>query len=1257
MADYNVSAFPVSFKDATYDAADKAASAAHGIPEGWLNNIRLQGEKSNADQVSSAGARTPYQITRKTRDAIIDQTGVDPWLNPGAAAMGAAYLLKQSADRNGGNEILATAEYHGGTNRENWGPKTMAYAKRVTGASPNNPDATPSFAQPNGQNPYQLQAAPDVSNLGAGMPTSSSPSLSKVIEAYRSGQMPPDVAAEFERDVDAGRILLPRDVKIKAPTAPANNVEPVSSAAAAPTEPGQPAAVGQPMQIPAGAVTAFNNGQMPADVRSQMQADIKAGRAVLPQGASLQDPDAPPPSQGVVADVGRQLGLTARDAIQGAGHVAGVVYDPIAALINGAGSLIGHDPKIAPLGYQAEQAANALGLPKPVGSLERGVNAAAQGAAEAGTFAGAGRALAAGAGALPEIVGQIGKTFGADAGKQAVAMAAGQAAAQHAKDAGLSPAAQAAINLGTMVATMGGATAVEGAVSKAPTAIGEAAQRLYQSFKGEAPQTPAAARVEPTLPNPAADSTAPASNSSSPAPNTAPQLGASINPGAPIVTNPTVAALQQEKEALLPLAANSPAKGDASIREQIAALEGRSFDSIEARTKELQGQGLKFKDARAIAQRQLSDEMTSFQATMDRLHGQLANAQDGSRALQRIQEIDSQIAQLPNSTPASLSQIAQGTQRAFAESGRPQVPAALPDAATAAAAPALPTPAAAAVETAAAGGAPATAAATPTPEFMAASDLSTQARKAVGAQGAPFGMGKASARDVLATQGAPDAEALAAAERLGIADNLQPDHLTSNQAYRELAQAIKSTPGSLARADEMEGLSRVAERGMKIVEDAGGTRDLSGLSAQVKNDLANTQAQLEQKADALYKGIKADVPATMPVDAPNVLGFIEQRATDLGGSKNLSTIEKMVQSKLTAKEEPIVVGGAKVSPSQLGMEAQMQRPTYALLDDVRRNIGAGLKNEGPFKDADSGLLKALYARVSEDQRAALANSGVPNAVERFDAARAAVQMRKGIEDDMTSLFGKQLGDSIVGKLGSAVQSLSKGDETKFVNLMKAVPPSMRQQVTASGLNAAFGRATKNGELNFKNYADWMDGLKRNSGAFNAVMANLPAETRHQLLDLAKVSRSISNATREAITTGRIMAVRDQLNARAEGLMANVLEKAREGAVGATVAGAAHVGGPVGAGLAHAVMNALSRGKPEVMKAADELIVSPEFVQLAKNSITPTNQEVRALANSPQMRRFFSLTNSTLPNSAAAREQWVRSAISFLNHPTAKETNR
>lgn len=66
--------------------------------------------------------------------------------------------------------------------------------------------------------------------------------------------------------------------------------------------------------------------------------------------------------------------------------------------------------------------------------------------------------------------------------------------------------------------------------------------------------------------------------------------------------------------------------------------------------------------------------------------------------------------------------------------------------------------------------------------------------------------GNNSAKKALAEVVAPDAQTLAAAQRLGIADNLQADHMTTSQVFREVAQLAKSQPASTARAAELVNL-------------------------------------------------------------------------------------------------------------------------------------------------------------------------------------------------------------------------------------------------------------------------------------------------------------------------------------------------------------------------------------------------------------------------------------------------------------------
>nr|WP_293045388.1 transglycosylase SLT domain-containing protein [Paraburkholderia sp.] len=1279
MADYDPSAFPTSYKDPAYDAADQAASSAIGIPSAWLTNIRTKGERSNADQVSSASAKTPYQIVPATRQAIIDQTGVDPYLNPQMAAYGAAYLLKQNLGRYGGNAVLATAAYHGGNDQSQWGPKTMAYTKRVTGASPNNADATPSFGNPSSA--YQVQPLPNIGAAPGSLPDSApqssfSPSssnpyavaplpnigsapgaldsgsngpspLARIYDAYKSGQMSPEDKAAFEQDVNSGRIVLPSGMGVNPPA---------------------PQAPVAPQQL----VSAFNSGLMSPEDVAQLQKDVQSGAITLPPGANLTGP---PP-----ATPGREGGIAARGYVQGLSDAAGGLVDRAKGLIDAPTRMVNaiaqgpvlpaidqalgtHLAGSAPIptqqtGVGATQIGEAIpsvgetatavmdrnGMPTAQTPREKVLQSAAQGAG-ALTVPVPGMALKA----IPGMIaaGAAGGTVG-----EAVHQATG------------SPMLGMAVNLLTTALSPAAASKVMAALAKElPQAAAAGAERIEPTMaaaqEGGSPTGTSAAESVPATAQPSA-SAAPA-GSSAPA-----NLATTLNPGAPQVPNPAIEALQAEREQLIQTAANAPQKGDTSVQDQIASLEGKSFDSVADRTKMLQQQqGMKFGDARALAQKQLSGEMSAYQDQMVRLQAAHAQQAEGSRALQRVQEIDQQLASMPRTVPAQQNPMAAAARGAM-EAPAPAAAAQAPEAAASAApeATAAMTPPAAAEESAARAESPVNPAASPltsaSHEFLPADQLAAQTRIAVGAGRAPFGIGKQTAQQTLAAQMAPDAERLAAAERLGIADNLQPDHLTTNQAAIELAQAIKSTPGSLARAEEMQGLQQVAQRGQKIVEDAGGMSDLSQLSASVKNDLMNTQQQLDQKAEGLYDDLRKSVPAKMDVDPSPVLDFIAQRADELGGAKNLSPVERMIQSKLTPAKVPMMVGGQEIDPATLGLKPQVKNPTYALLDDVRKNVGAGLRNQGPFKDADTGLLKALYGRISEAQRGAL--STVPGALEKFDTARATVQMRKSIEDDLTSLYGKQLGDSLVGKLGTAMAALPKGDVSKFVDIIKAVPSGMRQQVTSSGLAYAFGKATKNGDLNFKTFADWWDGLMKNSQAANAVLANLPAESRQQLADLAKVSRGISNATRENITTGRIMAAREELNAHADGLVSKVMNTARQAAVGhigtAAAAGAASVAGPIGAGLSHAVISALSKGKPDVMKAADELIVSPEFQQLAKSGAAPAPQVVKAAANSSTFRRFYDLARSAMgANDPASRERWLLGIVNAAEPAANSNTNR
>lgn len=381
-----------SYRDPSYDAIDRSVEEQLKLPVGMLASIRLKGERSNADQVSSAGARTVYQVTPTTRDLVLNKYGVDAYAGPQQAAMAAGHLLREGLDRNGGSRRAAVAEYHGGTDRRNHGPITDAYVRRVAG---------------DGQSTFDRVTA----RRAAEREAESGPSLAKVYAAYRQGRMSNEQAAQFEHDVNAGAILLPPGGKLKkAPAAPL---------------------------LPAGVVRAYNdlNSGMTVEQRQQVDSDLRDGVVSLPRAAKLN----PWRPMTTAENASRGLGLGVRSVIEGAGDVAGMVLNPINTALNATGIpqrltgkplAMANDPSI--------NIADKLGLPKPQFDGEKMVSAAERGAMGGLVTSG----LGAAASALPGAAGAIGRAVASAPVTDLVSGAAAGGAAEGASQAGFGPTGQ-----------------------------------------------------------------------------------------------------------------------------------------------------------------------------------------------------------------------------------------------------------------------------------------------------------------------------------------------------------------------------------------------------------------------------------------------------------------------------------------------------------------------------------------------------------------------------------------------------------------------------------------------------------------------------------------------------------------------------------------------------------------------------------------------------------------------------------------------
>jgi hypothetical protein len=308
-----------------------------------------------------------------------------------------------------------------------------------------------------------------------------------------------------------------------------------------------------------------------------------------------------------------------------------------------------------------------------------------------------------------------------------------------------------------------------------------------------------------------------------------------------------------------------------------------------------------------------------------------------------------------------------------------------------------------------------------------------------------------------------------------------------------------------------------------------------------------------------------------------------------------------------------------------------------LLDDVRKDVGAAARAAGPFKDSDTGLAKKLYGLLSDDQALAAEANGAGDA---YQAAKQVVQVRKSLEDDMAALFGKQLDKTMTPILTGSIKDLGKGDTTKFVKMLQAVPPEMRQEVVSTGLSSFFQRTARGGEMDFAGYSKWFDGLERNQQAKAALFSNLPKESVQQLTDLAKVAKGVAMAKGEFIATGK--AINSKVLEAADGLMSKIFDTASQFGVRGLVAEG--VGTASGApGMASAVLSATMKNKPPVMQAADKLITSPEFIQAVRSAGTQQSAEaVRRLSRSKRFTQYMKTINNI--ESIPARERWISSAM-------------
>lgn len=354
-------------------------------------------------------------------------------------------------------------------------------------------------------------------------------------------------------------------------------------------------------------------------------------------------------------------------------------------------------------------------------------------------------------------------------------------------------------------------------------------------------------------------------------------------------------------------------------------------------------------------------------------------------------------------------------------------------------------------------------------------------------------------KEQLAAMMDADPEFFKALDALDAKQKGLPSAASRNRQYQETEQALKKMPGSELSKIEFDQVSEIQSIADNMITEFGGLTDKSELSMSLFNDSQKVIDNLSSTTEAAYKNIADNIPKSTMSNMDNIGAQMTQELADLGGDiSQLSPLEKRL------------------------LDMSENGATYHAIDKIRKEVGNTIgKKSDKYKSEDVGALKRIYANLTKDQEVVANDLGMSDA---WGGAKELVQQRKLLEDNSVAMFGKNLSDAFMPKMGLAMKKLSTGDYKKFDELLSSVPASKRQQVIVSALNDVFTMGSrKEKQLSVAGYADWFNGLNKNPKLKKEIYSNIPKELQVKLDALGKVTNGIRNAQSAAPIGGQVMA--------------------------------------------------------------------------------------------------------------------------------------
>jgi len=483
--------------------------------------------------------------------------------------------------------------------------------------------------------------------------------------------------------------------------------------------------------------------------------------------------------------------------------------------------------------------------------------------------------------------------------------------------------------------------------------------------------------------------------------------------------------------------------------------------------------------------------------------------------------------------------------------------------------------------------------------------------------------GSARAKDLLAEMASVNPEAKAAADRLGI--SLPVDVFSDNPQIMAAIGLTRSQVGSEAESAWRSTVRNAAEKADDVLNQFDtvlieGGPSTAVVSQKIKDSLTNSRKELSDESKKLYEQVDAEVPKAASASMNNLKRTLDEITSEVG------------EAGMTAQEKRML---AMISD---------EAPTYGRLIREKGLIGKAMAGkESPYGSMEEATLTRIYNALSKDQIETVSTYGGTELAKRLEAANVLYTKQKKLGKAIVETFGKDLEGGIGKKLQSAMTTAAKSDEGAFKRLLEVVPEDLRKETIATALSSVVrsARGSEAGGFGFSEYAKIYDGLRKNPEVYGQVVKYLGKESGDVLRDLYEVSKRVTDARANVITTGKANQAILQ-GMVAESLMGKVLTSP-VGRAATTAAGAA-AGGPLGAGAATMLSNLMTSTSKDHLAKAGKLFTSEKFQRLATEAATKPKVGMDVVNGVANDKAFIDFSKNIGLKDFQERQAWILSAI-------------